>query len=206
MPQVSARTILVLLSLLLVASWAGVTFLRPSSGPLAIDGGIALNPRRSLPDFSLVDQHGAAFTRASLNGRWSLAFAGFTACPDLCPATLGILSALDTKLGDAASGLQTLLISVDPERDTPRRMAEFLDHFPARFGGITGEPAELDRLITGLGLSYIKVPIGAENYTVDHSAALVLVDPHGRVAAYFKPPLNPERLAADLAPLLAARR
>ena len=201
----SARTILVLLSLILAASWAGVTFFRPSSGPLALDSGIPLNPRRSLPDFSLVDQHGAAFTRASLDGRWSLAFAGFTACPDLCPATLGILAVLDTRLGDSAAGLQTLLISVDPERDTPERMAEFLEPFPARFGGITGTRAELDRLVTGLGLSYIKVPVGSDRYTVDHSAALVLVDPRGRVAAYFKPPLYPDRLAADLAPLLAAR-
>lgn len=202
----SARTILVLLSLILAASWAGVAYLLPSSAPLVLDSGMPLSPRRSLPDFSLVDQHGAPFTRASLDGRWTLAFAGFTACPDLCPATLGILSALATKLGDAGAGLQTLLISVDPERDTPGRMADFLDHFPAHFGGITGEPAELDRLITGLGLTYIKVPIGADNYTVDHSAALVLVDPHGQVAAFFKPPLHPDRLAADLAPLLAARR
>lgn len=100
-----------------------------------------------------------------------------------------------------ASDLQKVLLSVDPLRDDPATLAAYVGHFGTRFLGVTGEPAEIDRLMAGLGLAYIKVPGAAGSHTVDHSTALALVDPQGRVAAYFRPPFRADAMISDLAAL-----
>lgn len=178
---------------------------RPSPGALTLQAGIALPKPRPLPEFSLQDQDGRPFTRASLDGHWTLVFAGFTSCPDICPATLTTLATLDTRLEHAGRDLRVLFLGLDPERDDPATMRAYLGHFNPGFLGATGEPAQIDKLMAALGLAYLRVPTGADSYTIDHSTALALIDPQARVAAYFKPPLLPEAMAADLAPVLAAR-
>lgn len=169
-----------------------------------LEAGVALTPPATLPDFSLRDQRGNLFTAAALSGRWSLIFPGFTHCPDICPATLAILDRAHDLLGSTASALQVILLSVDPERDTPEALARYLAFFNPGFIGVTGEQEQLQRLYTGLGVQHIRIPGARDEYSVDHSAALLLVDPEGRLAGYFMPPFKAERLAADLGPLLAA--
>jgi protein SCO1 len=181
---------------------------RPAAGPAGVAPPLAATPAlgagttfpvpRVLPEFSLVDQDARPFTRDSLAGRWSLVFAGFTHCPDVCPTTLVSLAAIDKQLHAAGRDLQVVFLSLDPERDTPATLSPYLDFYSPRFTGATGAPAEIDKLMAGLGLSYIKVPQEAGRYTVDHSAALILVDPAARAAAYFKPPLRADQIAADL--------
>ena len=172
----------------------------------ALEAGTVLPEPRALPDFALVDHNGRAFGPTDLAGQWTLVFAGFTHCPDICPATLAILAGLDERLQAEGVELQMLFVSVDPERDDPATLAQYVAHFSPRLTGATGDKPAIDALMEGLGFAYIKVPLGGGNYTVDHSAALALVDPRGRVAAYFTPPLRPAALAADLAVLLSRPR
>jgi protein SCO1 len=171
-----------------------------------LQAGTALPEPRPLPDFRLVDQHGGTLERAALQGRWTLVFTGFTHCPDICPATLALLAAVETRLREAGVPLQVLFLSVDPKRDTPGHLAAYVGHFNPAFVGATGAPAEIDRLVAGLGFAYLEVPLGGENYTIDHSTALALVNPRGEVAAYFTAPLQVDALVADLAATIGDQR
>ncbi|HEX9707384.1 MAG TPA: SCO family protein [Steroidobacteraceae bacterium] len=167
--------------------------------PVSLRSGTALPDPRPIGEFSLVDQDGRPFGRAALENRWSLVFTGFTNCPDLCPTTLALLASLRSRL--PGNGLQVVFVSVDPERDTPERIAAYLAHFDPGLIGATGTRAEIERFTNTLGLAQVRNPgIGGE-YTVDHSAALVLIDPKARVAGYFRPPHDERALAADLARL-----
>lgn len=167
--------------------------------PLALDAGTVLPEPHPVAAFELVDHEGRAFDRQSLAGRWSLVFAGFTHCPDICPITIATLAELGTRLGAASPRL--VFVSVDPERDSPARIAAYLRHFGPDLVGATGSPAAIGSFTRNLGLAQVKVPGVGGDYTVDHSAALVLLDPQVRVAGYFPPPHDIGLLAADLAGL-----
>lgn len=167
--------------------------------PLALGAGTVLPEPHPVAAFELVDHEGRAFDKHVLAGRWSLVFAGFTHCPDICPLTLATMGELGTRLGAASPRL--VFVSVDPERDTPARIAAYLRHFGPGLVGATGSPAAIESFTRDLGLAQVKVPGVGGAYTVDHSAALVLLDPQVRVAGYFPPPHEVERLAADLAAL-----
>ncbi len=166
-----------------------------------LEAGTVLPEPRSLPEFALLDHHERPFGRADLVGQWTLVFVGFTHCPDICPATLAKLAGLDATLREQGIEVQTLFVTVDPERDDPATLSRYVTHFSPRVIGATGEKSEIDNLVAGLGFTYIKVPLGDDNYTVDHSAALALIDPRGRLTAWFTPPLRQAALAADLAAL-----
>jgi protein SCO1/2 len=158
------------------------------------------NPPWPIETFDLVDQTGASFSRDDLEGRWTLLFSGFTHCPDVCPATLGILRAAQRGL-DRSQALRTVFVSVDPERDTPERLAEYLAWFDEDWVGLTGEREQLDRLLGSLQMAHVRVPTGDGEYTVDHATAVALIDPLGRMAAYWRPPLDAAMLRDDLAAL-----
>jgi protein SCO1/2 len=170
------------------------------SRPEPLVSGTRLAEPRALAPFTLADQDGRAYTQAGLQGHWTLLFAGFTHCPDVCPTTLALMAQLRKRLNVGPERLDLVFLSVDPERDTPARLKAYTAHFGAGLRGVTAPTAQLDALCANLGLAYIKVPgARAGDYTVDHSAALVLLDPQGRVAAYFQPPHRLDTLAADLA-------
>lgn len=175
----------------------------PQRDAVQLTAGSALPEPRPIAEFTLLDQHGEAITRSAFEGQWSLLFAGFTHCPDICPATLAQLRRLDEQLADRDPPLQTVFLSVDPERDTPERLGEYIGHFSPDFLGITGDKAGIDALSSSLGLAYVRVPQAQERYTVDHSTAVVLIDPQGRVAAYFRQPLDLDAMARDLTAMLA---
>lgn len=188
----------------IAAAAAGLTFAWwQARNPVpALAAGTALAEPRDIGAFRLTDHRGAAFTNAALRGRWTLVFTGFTHCPDVCPTTIAMLAALRTRLPDES--LQLLFVSVDPARDTPARIAGYLAHFGAGLTGATGGEAEIGRFTGALGLAQVRNPGAGGEYTYDHSAALVLIDPRARVAAYFTPPHDADALAADLAGILGS--
>ncbi|MFA5937973.1 MAG: SCO family protein [Sinimarinibacterium sp.] len=194
--------------LILVAALAAIAgllvaaFLRAPDLP-AIGSGTLLQAPRALPAFALLDENAQPFTNQNLQGHWTLIFPGFTYCPDVCPTTLGLLKNVEAQLGAKAQGLQVVLFSVDPERDTPEALNRYVRFFSPRFkAATTAEPA-LKAFAQALGIAYVKVPgetsiDGADSYTMDHSAALVLVNPRGELAGYFTPPLSADALVRDL--------
>ncbi|MGQ0384859.1 MAG: SCO family protein [Gammaproteobacteria bacterium] len=166
---------------------------------LTLRAGTALDAPRTLADFALMDPAGGAFTRDDLRGRWTLLFAGFTHCPDICPMTLAQFAEIRRQVPEAS--LQLLFLSVDPDRDTPERIGRYLAHFGPGLAGATGAQEAVDAFAAQLGLAHVKIPGADGQYTVDHSAALVLIDPEARVAGYFTPPHDTMSLVADLARL-----
>jgi protein SCO1/2 len=152
---------------------------------------------RPLPEFALLDQDGRPFTRASLQGGWSLLFFGFTNCPDICPNTLGLLQAVKSRLGPGAP--RVVFVSVDPARDTPPVMKAYVAYFDPDFIGASGPEAELKKLADALYLPYALVPTGdGTQYQVEHSGGLVLVNAQAQAVAYFSPPLQVAPIVEDL--------
>lgn len=182
---------------------AGMFALRPQA--VAITSGTLLKTPRPIDDFQLVATSGAPFTKADLAGHWTVVFAGFTFCPDVCPTTLTEMKAVNARLGEVAKDVRFLFLSVDPERDSPEKIGQYIRFFDPAFVGATGETAALDMLGANLGFVYAKVP-GAtpDSYTIDHSTALILIDPEARIAGYLTPPFRPEAMAADLKAIVAA--
>ena len=153
--------------------------------PIELESGFLFPQAYELAPFELVDQHQQAFTNASLQGKWSLFFIGFTFCPDVCPTTLNKLAAAYPDLNKIAP-LQVVFLSVDPKRDTPDKLLTYVNFFNPEFKAVTGEQTQIFPLTRSLGLTYAMVGEG-ENYQVDHSAGYVLVSPQGTRVAVFKP-------------------
>lgn len=170
---------------------------RPAPEPT---GGYILDAPRPLPEFTLVDETGEAFSNEELRGHWSLLYFGFTYCPDICPSALGVMAQVKREL-DAVAGLDDryFLVSVDPDRDTPERLAEYVTYFDPSFRGVTGEFDQLDIVTRAAGAVY-KVPEAPESddYLVAHSSTLTLIDPQGRIHAIFTSPFDPVAIARDL--------
>ncbi|MFT4821776.1 MAG: protein SCO1/2 [Candidatus Pseudothioglobus sp.] len=142
-------------------------------------------PREILP-FKLTDQLGQPVGLTNLKGQWTVLFFGFTYCPDVCPTTLGVLNRAAKKM---AIPPQVVLVSVDPERDTPAQLAAYLAGFNTNFKGYTGTFDDLVGLATNVNIAFGKIPgVEAGTYTMDHSASMVVVDPFGRYAGFIKSP------------------
>lgn len=197
------KTLLPALAGLLAAGagvWAAVSWLPPAAPAVETRVATVLPGGRDIAAFELRDHTGAVFASERLRERWSLLFFGFTHCPDVCPQTL--LTLADAVARIEAAGVaapQVVFVSVDPERDTPARLAEYANYFNPEFVGITGEHAELQKLTRDLGLLYVSQRQGEDDqdYQVDHSAALVLVNPAGRMQALFQAPHRPDAIADD---------
>jgi len=161
---------------------------------------------RKVPDFTLLESDGTALSAKELQGRWTVVFFGFTHCPDICPTTLSELALVQKQWAglDPATRPQVLFVSVDPERDTPGKTGEYAGYFhPDTLAATLPEPA-LQAYANSLGMVYMKVPTEAGDYTMDHSTALVLLDPRGRQAGIIRPPFVPADIAADLIALSKA--
>lgn len=168
-----------------------------------------LSQPRPVPAFEMIADDRRPFGRDDLAGRWSMLFFGFTYCPDICPLTLRLLSEVDDRLEDlpADERLRVVFVSVDPQRDTPERLAEYVRHFDPAFVGITGSREDVDDLTEGLHVPYTIVPGESDDdYTVAHSAALFLVNPAGELAAVFGAPHDAETIAADYRAIRATSR
>src|SRR5690606_18738334 len=197
-----------LVAVLLVAvvlgglSWLAV---RSLSGPEEPEFATVLPERRPLPEFALVDHNGEPFTRERFLGRTSLVFFGFTHCPDICPATRGKLASARRQLDAAGAPLpQIVMVSVDPERDTPEKLAAYVSHFGADIVGVTGQEEELLALTEPLGIWFENQPLG-ESYTVSHSTAVLVVNRRGELQALFGTPHRVESFVHDVPLLMASR-
>lgn len=145
-------------------------------------------------DFTLVDQNGATVDQSILKDKWSLVFFGFTYCPDYCPTTLGVLEAVQQQLGDKAKDLQIVFISVDPERDTPQMLRDYLssEGFPKGVIGLTGTQDQLRDVSKSYRAYYQKVGEG-EGYTMNHSLTIYLMGPDGQFRTALSHDLGPKR-------------
>lgn len=146
--------------------------------------------------FQLVNHDGQPVDQTMLEGRWSLVFFGFTYCPDFCPTTLQALEATKQRLGDRADEVQIVFISVDPERDTPQALKDYLstDGFPEGVIGLTGSPAQIRAAADAYRAFYEKVGEG-EYYTMNHSLTVYLMGPDGKFRTAVAEELGPERSA-----------
>ena len=136
--------------------------------------------------FSLVDQHGAPFTEKSLEGKPTLLFFGYTFCPDVCPTTLLEVGLWMQQLGVDADQLRVVFITVDPERDTPEKLSAYLASFDPRFVGLSGPRAEIDKAIKAWRVYARKVEGKGGDYTMDHTAAVYMLDRQGRFVGLIK--------------------
>ncbi|KFN49744.1 SCO family protein [Arenimonas composti] len=168
---------------------------------------VRLHAPRPLDPFVLQQSDGSPLEPADLRGRWTIVFLGFTHCPDVCPTTLQDLAKAQRQWEALPEAIrpQVLFVSVDPERDTPEKTGQYAAFFhPETLAATAPEPA-LQQFAAGLGLVYMKVATAAGDYTMDHSATLVVLDPQGRRTGVIQPqhapqpPLDPEAIAADLA-------
>ena len=189
--------------LLPVALAAGFFLAVRLNEPVEPKAAFVLPEPMALPEFSLIDAAGNAVTRETFRHHWNLLFFGFTHCPDICPTTLQILSAAKNQLG--VDGQETLprivLISVDPERDTPDIVGQYVDYFGEGNLGVTGDLEELRKLTGALGIYFERQPGDDPDYNVDHSAAVLVVNPNGKFHALFGGPHIVDNYVHDL-PLL----
>lgn len=143
---------------------------------------------KALAPFAAVSHENNPFSLTDLQGKWSFLFFGFTHCPDICPVTLAVMDKVHRQL-EQAQNVQTVFVSVDPERDTPARMEQYVTSFNPEFIGIGGSVEQVASLTGQIGLPYfLDKTENEENYLVDHGASLFLVDPHGRLVAIFSTP------------------
>ncbi|QLE87403.1 MULTISPECIES: SCO family protein [Shewanella] len=152
---------------------------------LQLQTSFVLPQARPVAPFKMQDQYGNAFTEHQLLGKWSLVFIGYTSCPDVCPTTMGKLSAVYPKLKQQMD-IQVIFLSADPERDTQARLLDYMNFFNPEFIAITGEHKQLHPLSRDLGFVYAMVGDG-EDYQVDHSASMTLISPQGLKVATIKP-------------------
>lgn len=170
--------------------------------PKNLDATVLPNAR-PLIGFNLVDQNKQPFSPKQLKGQWSFLFFGFTNCPDVCPTTLKVMQTvwktLPTKVGEEGHP-KLLFVSVDPDRDKPETLKNYVQFFHSEFGAVTGNLDELDKLTNQIGILYgydEKEGDNDQEYVVNHSAQLILIDPKGRMRAVISPPHIPKTIAAN---------
>lgn len=180
-----------------VGTWTSFRLMRPPAVPQTAT---VLPAPGDLPGFSLLDHDGTPIGPDVFTGQWDLVFFGFTHCPDVCPITMQVLADARRQLLDAGFDPlpRIVLVSVDPERDTPANMRQYVRHFGADNLGITGELEEIRKLTNGLGIFFEKVGDDPDSYSVDHSAVVLLLDPLGRFHSLFGTPHEAANFVHDL--------
>ncbi|CAM3803075.1 hypothetical protein D3C81_575140 [compost metagenome] len=165
-----------------------------------IDAGIILLPQsRTVPAVEMTDEQGQPVVMDELKGKWSLLFFGYTFCPDICPTTLAQLRQVKSELPkEAVDRLQVVLVSVDPNRDTPAQLKQYLGYFDKDFRGVTGSLENIQKLANAVSIPFIPADTSKPNYTVDHSGNLALLGPDGKQRGFIRAPFNNQKLVAQL--------
>ena len=194
-----ARLIAFIVAGFLIGALAGAAVLlitTPQGGQPVQSSGAALigGP------FSLVGADGKPVTDRDFRGRYMLIFFGFTHCPDICPAELQVIAQALEQLGDKAKTVVPIFITLDPERDTPQAMANYVKSFGPNFVGLTGSPEAIEAAAKAYRVAYSKVENkgSAGDYGVDHSALVYLMDPEGRYETHFSYGLSADQMAEKL--------
>ena len=203
------KTVYILVAL--VALVMGLTFNKMMSGKSQgdntslIDAGIILLPQsRQLPQVTMTNQDGQPVVMNELKGKWSLLFFGYTFCPDICPTTLAQLRQIKSELPkEVQDKLQIVLVSVDPHRDTPQQLKQYLGYFDPQFIGLTPTSVEeLQKVANAVSIPFIPADTSKPNYTVDHSGNLAVIGPDGTQRGFIRAPLNNAKLVAQLPVML----
>ena len=212
-PVTNSRTHRILFALVLAVLataagiWSASILLDRQAAPEGLEGTVFPVARR-LPSFELVDQNNQVFNEASLRGKWSFLFFGYTHCPDVCPTTLSVLNSVAHRLRDIEDDLRFVFVSVDPDRDTPDVLARYVSYFNGDFVGVTGTEQQIGQLTGQLGILHMRVAAegNSSDYLIDHTASVLLIDPDGRYHAVFSPPLTAESISEDFRKILKAYR
>ncbi len=156
--------------------------------------------------FELTNQFGETVRDSDFHGSYMLVFFGYTFCPDVCPTTLTTISTALDMLGDAASRVTPIFVTVDPERDTPEYLKDYLQHFHPAIQGLSGSLDQIKKLAKAYGVYYAKVQEGgdADDYLMDHTAIVFLMGPDGQYAAHFGHDTTADAMAKKLAGILSA--
>ncbi len=168
--------------------------------PIKLSQGLLFPTAKILNEFSLVGKGEVPFTKKDLTGDWSFIFFGFTNCPDVCPTTLSTLNQAITQMEEMKleSIPRVVFVSVDPQRDNSQQLSTYVSYFNPAFQGVTGDADELTAFAKQLNAAFI---VGDEDtegsYTVDHTAALFLINPQAEMAAIFPSPHSSDSLASD---------
>ncbi len=167
--------------------------------PYQFKGGL-FEPAAAAAPIELTDQHGNPFSLSAMNGEVVLVYFGYTTCPDLCPTTLSDFTAVKTMLGDDAENVRFVMVTVDPERDTGERLAQYLAFFDDEFVGLHGEVEEIEAVKNGYGVIANKVeyPDSATGYLVDHTSLIYVIDRDGNLLLTYPYGFDPESIAEDI--------
>jgi len=166
-------------------------------------GAYFIDPPRQLAEFKLIDDTSNIFLPEEFAGKWNILFFGFTYCPDICPLTMKQMSDVKESLGEYSDNLRVFLVSVDPDRDKPKNLRQYLDNFDKNFKGLTGEIDQIYKFSTQVNAPFFPVVNSPEpNYTVDHSGSLVLISPEAKYAGFFRAPHDTANITKALASLL----
>ena len=164
-----------------------------------INGLFLFDTPREVGSFSLIDHTGAPFTADRLKGHWTLLFFGFTHCPDICPTTLSDLAELKQQLqGTEADETVVAMLSVDPARDTPERLSQYVPYFHPDFLGVTGAFESILSVTQRLNAPFRKVTAEDGSYQMEHSANVVLMNPRGDYHGFFRAPLDIPKMRVTL--------
>lgn len=183
-----------------IAALTGAEMPAPSAGGVQLAQGVMLGG-----PFTLVDHTGRTVTERDFAGRPLLVYFGFTYCPDVCPTELGTIAAALDAMGPAGERVTPVFISIDPERDTPEAMADYVSRFHPRMIGLTGSAEQVAAAARAYRVYYAKVrPRDSTDYLMDHSSFIYFVGPDGRVRSLFRPETTPEAIAAAVSAQLRA--
>jgi protein SCO1 len=197
-----------LLCIVGIAGIAASVWWRHSTPAVELTTGTFLPRARELPDFSLIDQQGRVFGSANLRGHWSLLFFGYTNCMDFCPTTLTTLAAVQKRLRAAKTPVlpQVIFVSVDAKRDTPAQLEKYVPYFDPEFIGLTAaDQPSIEAVAKEFGVAVVIGPESGGNYTVDHSAAIFVLTPDGRLSAILTGPFSVDALQSDFERIVRAR-
>ncbi|MGB5520793.1 MAG: SCO family protein [Gammaproteobacteria bacterium] len=204
--SVLKKLAVVLIAVMAMAAgfWMATQLTQPASVNLPQIQGSVVNPARQIVVPDLIKHDGEAFMNEDLNNQWTLIFFGYTHCPDICPITMNVLAEAKKKAtGDFP---QVVFISVDPQRDTVDLLGDYVHYFDPAFIGVTGDEKMIQALTLQTSVVYMRVPgaSGSENdYLVDHSSAVLLINPKGQLAAFLQAPHTPSSILDSVAKIKA---
>ena len=204
--QQGNKPVFLLIMSAVIALSAGIWFGFESKTPVPVAqvNGTILPTGKQINEFTLKQNKHDSFTLDNLKNKWSLMFFGYTHCPDVCPTTLATLKQVHTIFEKQnATPPQIIFVSVDPERDLPETMAEYVRYFNEDFIGVTGEISELEKLAKNLGIYFKKAAgssgdINQDDYLMDHTTSFVLINTEARLAAILRSVTEPVKLAEDI--------
>ena len=192
---------IVLFGFFLLTMVAAYYLTKPSPPPQELSGVLRSNFKLLQP-FELTDHNNAVFNEKRFLDKWSFVFFGYTSCPDICPATLYVLKSVHGLLvdesGEVPDDMQVVFISVDPERDTTEKLADYITYFNKDFIATTADKVNIDKITQQFGAGYIMdEETSAGVYNVSHTSAIFLVDPYGRLVASFSQPHQPTTITSQ---------